>query len=469
MVFAVLRVASSLWLSFLAALLFLAALWPGTLAAADAGAEPPAALPTIAPVELPAAVEPPAGRAAVVLRIEIEGAISNVTAEFVAQALNEAEQRRAQALLIVLDTPGGLLEATRSIVHAILDAPLPVITYVAPAGARAASAGLFITMASHVAAMHPTSNIGAAHPVTAFGGDIQGTMAEKVANDTAAWARSLAQARGRNSAWSEQAVLQSSSITAAEAQAQKVVDLLAPDVARLLTAADGKTVAVRGEPWRVSTGGSEVALLEPSARQRLFAALANPGLIYLLLIAGALGLYVEFSSPGLIVPGLLGALCLGIVFGLQSLPMNSFGLLLLGAAAVLLIAEVYVTSFGILVLLGLGCLVLGSYMLFDVPGSSLRLSPLLIGGTTLTVAGLGAFFGYKVLRTARQGATSGTEAYVGRSAEVAQAIAPGQPGKVFFDGTYWNAVSTATLAAGQLCRIEAVEGLLLHVVPSNVA
>jgi membrane-bound serine protease (ClpP class) len=459
----VLRVAFSLWL------LLVAALWSGAAPAADPGAEPPPALPTIAPVALPAAVEPPQGRAAVVLRIQIEGAISNVTAEFVAQAVNEAEQRRAQALLIVIDTPGGLLEATRSIVQAILGAPLPVITYVAPAGARAASAGLFITMASHVAAMHPTSNIGAAHPVSAFGGDIQGTMAEKVANDTAAWVRSLAQARGRNSVWSEQAVLKSSSITAAEAQAQKVVDVLAPDVARLLAAADGKTVAVRGEPWRVSTAGSEVVLFAPSARQRLFAALANPGLVYLLLIAGALGLYVEFNSPGLIVPGLVGALCLGIVFGLQSLPMNSFGLLLLGAATVLLIAELYVTSFGVLALLGLGCLVLGSYMLFDVPGSSLRLSPFLIWGTAASVAAVGALFGYKVLRSARQGATSGTEAYVGRSAQVAQAIAPDKPGKVFFDGTYWNAVSSVAIAAGQSCRIESVEGLLLHVLPTNEA
>lgn len=458
-----LRIAFSLWL------LIVGALCSGAAVAADASEGTPAALPTIAPVELPVAVEPPEGRAAVVLRIEIEGAISNVTAEFVAQAVAEAEQRRAQALLIVMDTPGGLLEATRNIVHAILDAPLPVITYVAPAGARAASAGLFITMASHVAAMHPTSNIGAAHPVSAFGGDIEGTMAEKVANDTAAWVRSLAQARGRNSAWSEQAVLKSSSITAAEAHAEKVVDLLAPDVARLLAAADGRTVAMRGEPWRVSTAGTELVKLEPSARQRLFAALANPALIYLLLIAGALGLYVEFNSPGLIVPGLVGALCLGVVFGLQSLPLNSFGLLLLGAAAVLLIAELYVTSFGILAVLGLGCLVLGSYMLFDVPGSSLRLSPFLIWGTTATVAGFGAFFGYKVLRTMRQGATSGSEVYVGRPAEVVQAIAPGKPGKVFFDGTYWNAVSSSTLEVGQTCHIEAVEGLLLHVVPRTVA
>jgi membrane-bound serine protease (ClpP class) len=454
---------------FLVWLLVCSSLLPRSLAAAEADEAAPSALPTIAPVELPAQVAPPEGRAPIVLQVEIQGAISNITAEFLAQALAQAEERRAQALLVVMDTPGGLLEATRSIVQGILDAPLPVIVYVAPAGARAASAGLFVTLASHVAVMHPTSNIGAAHPVNACGGDIEGTMAEKVANDTAAWARSLAQARGRNSVWVEQAVLKSSSITAAEAEQEKVIDLLAPDVPRLLAAVDGKTVAVRGEPWRVTTRATDVIELEPSARQRLFAALANPGLIYLLLIAGALGLYVEFNSPGLIVPGLVGALCLGIVFGLQSLPMNSFGLLLLGAAAVLLIAELYLTSFGLLAVLGLGCLVLGSYMLFDVPGSSLRLSPFLIWGTTLAVACFGAFFGYKVLRTARQGATSGTEAYVGRSAEVAQEIAPGKPGKVFFDGSYWNAVSSATLSAGQPCRVAAVEGLLLHVVPAAEA
>jgi membrane-bound serine protease (ClpP class) len=456
------RVIFTLWL------LVCGALLPAVARAADAS-EPPTALPTIPPVELPANVPPPPDRTPTVLQIEIAGAISNVTAEFFSQALAEAEARHAQALLVVLDTPGGLLEATRNIVQAILDAPLPVITYVSPAGARAASAGVFITMASHLAAMHPTSNIGAAHPVNSFGGDIEGTMAEKVANDTAAWARSLAQARSRNASWAEQAVLKSSSITAAEAASEKVIDLLAPDVARLLAAADGKTVAVRSQPWRVTTAATDVVHFEPTARQRLFAALANPGLIYLLLIAGAFGLYVEFNSPGLIVPGLVGALCLGVVFGLQSLPMNSFGLLLLGAAAVLLIAELYVTSFGLLAVLGLGCLVLGSYMLFDVPGSSLRLNPVLIWGTTLTVAGFGAFFAYKVLRTARQGATTGAEVYVGRPAQVAQAIAPGVPGKVFFDGTYWNAVSTVPLSAGQPCRIEAVEGLLLHVVPTTDA
>jgi membrane-bound serine protease (ClpP class) len=418
----------------------------------------------IAPRELPKDVAPPVGRSASVLKIEVDGAISRVTAEFVAQAIREAEARRAQALILVLDTPGGLLDATRDIVRAILEAPLPVVTYVAPAGARAASAGLFLSLASHVAAMHPTSNLGAAHPVGAFGGDIEGTMAEKLENDTAAWARSLAQARGRNSTWAEQAVRQSLSLTAAEAESSRVVDLLAPDLGALLAAADGRVVAVRDQAWRVTTAGAAVETLEPSARQRLFSALADPGLIYLLLIAGALGLFIEWHSPGLIVPGLVGATCLVIVFGVQALPLNGFGLLLLGAAAALLIAELYITSFGVLAVLGLACLVLGSYLLFDVPGSDLRLSPVVIWSGALGVAGAGGFFGYKILRTTRQGASSGSEAYVGRVAEVVLAIAPGQPGRVFFDGTYWNAVSDSALASGAKCRVKSIEGLLLHVV-----
>lgn len=435
----------------------------------DAGA-PPApsatdALPSVPPVALPEHVDPPEGRRALVVRIALTGPITNVTAEFVAQAIARAERERAQALVVVLDTPGGVLEATRAIVQSILDAPLPVVTFVAPAGARAASAGLFVTLASHVAAMHPTSNIGAAHPVSAFGGDIEGALEQKIVSDTAAWARSLAQARGRNSAWAEQAVLASKSLTAQEAKLERVIDRLAPDLPSLLDAADGLIVAVQGQPWRVSTRGAERMDLELTARQKLYAALSNPVLVYLLLIAGAFGLYVELTSPGLIVPGLVGALCLALVFGLQSLPMNRFALLLMAAAAVLLIAEIYVTSFGILSVAGLTCLVLGSYMLFDVPGSAVRLSPIVIWSTTLAVAALGVLVAFKLVGTLRQGATSGTEAFIGRSASVTEAVGPGRTGKVFFDGTLWNATSTSAISAGQPCRVVAIEGLCLRVEP----
>jgi membrane-bound serine protease (ClpP class) len=425
----------------------------------------PPELPTLAPVALPSDVAPPEGRQNVVVEIEISGVITRQTEELLGAALDEAAARKAQALLVLLDTPGGVLDATRGMVRRILEAPLPVITFVSPAGARAASAGLFVVLASHVAAMHPTSNVGAAHPVTAMGGDIEGSMGDKVLNDTAAWARSLAQARGRNAQWAEQAVRESVSSTASEALANHVVDLLADGTAPLLAAADGKVVAVRETPWRVTTQGAERVRIEPTARQRLYAALANPVLVFLLLVVGALGLLVELSSPGLLLPGVVGVLALSVVFGLQVLPMNGFALLLLGVAALLFAAEVYVTSFGLLSVAGLACLAIGAYLLFDVPGSPLRLDLRVIGATVLGVSAVIAGVGFKLLQVRRQGATSGPEQFPGREARALEAIAAGGQGRVFFDGSLWNATSTRALARDQSCRVTAVEGLLLHVVP----
>jgi membrane-bound serine protease (ClpP class) len=422
-------------------------------------------VPAVPSPALDAATPPPVGRNPVVVQLEIDGGITQVTADLLEQALAEADRRKAQALVVSIDTPGGLLEATRRIVHAILVAPVPVIAYVAPAGARAASAGTFLVLASHVAAMHPVSSMGAAHPVGAFGSDIEGTMKDKVVNDTAAWARSLAQSRGRNSEWAERAVRESSSITASEALPLHAVDLLAGDLPSLLEQAEGKVVAVQGSAWRVSTGGTEAVRFEPSFRQSLLAVLAHPAILYLLLLAGALGLYVEFTHPGLILPGLFGVLCLGIVFGLQVLPMNGVGLLLIGAAALLFIAEIYVTSLGLLTVAGLACLIGGSYLLFDVPGSPFRLHPLLIWGTAFVFAGSALGVGYLLLRVRRQGATSGPEAWIGAEARVVIEIPAGGRGKIFFDGAYWDATSSERLEPGAPCRVDAVHGLLVSVSP----
>jgi membrane-bound serine protease (ClpP class) len=415
--------------------------------------------------EVPSSGAPAEGRQNVVIELDLSGAITEQTEELFAMALGEAEARRAQALLLVLDTPGGALDATRGIVRRILGAPLPVITFVAPAGARAASAGLFVVLASHVAAMRPASNIGASHPVGAFGGDIEGNMGAKVLNDTAAWARSLAEARGRNAPWAEQAVRESVSATASEAHASHTIDLLADDARQLLSAADGRVVSVRDLPWRVATRGADLVRVEPTARQRLYAALANPVLVYLLLIVGALGLFVELASPGLILPGAVGVLSLAVVFGFQILPMNGFALLLLGVAALLFVAEVYVTSFGLLSAAALVCLAIGSYLLFDVPGSSLRLDLRVIGATLLAALLIIVGFGYKLIQIRRQGATSGPERFPGRVARVAESIVAGGRGRVFFDGSLWNATSHVALERGEACQVTAVEGLLLHVAP----
>jgi len=222
---------------------------------------------------------------------------------------------------------------------------------------------------------------------------------------------------------------------------------------------------VQHQPWRLATQGTPLLRIEPSARQRLYMTLANPVLVYLLLIAGVLGLFIESTSPGLIVPGVFGVLCLGVVFGLQVLPMNGFGLLLLGVAALLFIAEVYVTSFGLLAAAGLVCLAVGSYLLFDVPGSSLRLDARVIGATVAFAALVALGFGYKLLQVKRQGVTSGPETWLGREARVTEPIPAGGQGRVFFDGTLWTATSPVSLARDQRCSVTHVEGLLLHVMP----
>jgi membrane-bound serine protease (ClpP class) len=418
---------------------------------------------------LPADTPPPTGRAPVVVRADIRGTITQVSDDIVREALALAAQQRAQALLLVMDTPGGVLDATRSIVQRILSAPVPVIVFISPAGARAGSAGVFLALAAHVTLMQPTSNIGAAHPVAAFGQDIKGDIGKKIVNDTAAWARSLAEARGRNEQWAEKAVRESVSLTATEAVAQHVVDGTALDVSDALAKADGRVVEVADKPWRVTTRGARVVRFELGFSERLYEALSSPGLVYLLLLLGLLGLYIEFQHPGLIVPGVLGAAALGVVIGVQMLPLNGFGLLLIGLAGVLFFAEVYVTSFGLLGAAGVACLVAGSYLLFDVPGSAVRLSTWTIWSVALTLSATLLFIGYKLVAIKRQGATSGSETLIGMAAEVVEAIRPDVPGKVFFGGTLWTATAASALERGERCRVVSRSGLTVRVAPLEPA
>lgn len=407
----------------------------------------------------------PKGRNRVVVRADIRGAITRAGDDIVRDAMALAVERRAQALLLVMDTPGGVLESTRTIVQRVLAAPLPVIVYIAPAGARAGSAGVFIALAAQVTMMHPTSNIGAAHPVAPFGGDIKGEMGKKVVNDTAAWARSLAQTRGRNEQWAERAVRESVSLTAAEAVQQHVADGVARDIVELLSKVDGRVVEVDEKAWKTTTLGARVVEFEPGVAEYLYEALSNPALVYLLLLLGLLGLYIEFQHPGLIVPGMLGATALGIVLGVQVLPLNGFGLLLVGLAAVLFFAEVYVTSFGLLGGAGVVCLVAGSYLLFDVSGSTVRLSGWTIWSVALTLSATLLLIGYKLVAIKHQGATSGSDAMIGKTAEVIEPIEPGAAGKVFLDGSIWTATATRAFGRGERCRVVGRSGLTVQVDP----
>ncbi|MBN1607459.1 MAG: ATP-dependent Clp protease proteolytic subunit [Polyangiaceae bacterium] len=437
--------------------------------ATDAGTsnvvEPDAAEAPKARRPLPVDTPPPRGRAPVVVRADIRETITQVSDDIIRDALALAVRERAQALLLVMDTPGGVLDATRSIVRRMLSAPVPVILFIAPAGAHAGSAGVFLSLAAHVTLMQPTSNIGAAHPVAPFGQDIKGDVGKKVVNDTAAWAKSLAETRGRNVQWAEKAVRESVSLTATEAVAQHVVDGTALDVADALRKADGRVVEVADRPWKVTTRGARVVQFELGFAEHLYEALSSPGLVYLLLLVGLLGLYIEFQHPGLIVPGVLGATALGIVIGVQMLPLNSFGLLLIGLAAVLFFAEVYVTSFGLLGAAGVACLIAGSYLLFDVPGSAVRLGGWTIWSVALTLSASLLWIGYKLVAIKRQGATSGSEFLIGQVAQVVEAIRPDAAGKVFFDGTLWTATAASALERGVRCRVVGRSGLTVRVAP----
>ena len=403
-----------------------------------------------------------------VITVELVGGITTVAAEFLQEAIEHAQEKKAQALIIRLDTPGGLLSATREIVAGFLKSDLPIVVWVGESGARAGSAGVFITMAAHVAAMAPGTNIGAAHPVSAFGKDIEGDMAKKVTNDTVAWARSIAQMRGRNADWAADAVAESASIPEKEALEKNVVDLIARNEDMLVRALHGRVVKLPDRQVSLSTESVVVMPYEMSARQKLVQFLANPNLAYILLLVGLFGLFLEFKAPGLMVPGVVGATCLALVLGVQVMPVNWLGALLMAAAAVCLVAEIFVPSFGILTAVGMTCLVLGSYLLFDVPESDFRVEPMLIWAGALGFASLAIVIGSLLMRSMRAPASTGKESMVGEVGELVWPIVGDEPGRVDLRGTTWRAVAQHNLAEGQVVRVASVEGITLNVVPEEM-
>ncbi|MEE9436617.1 MAG: nodulation protein NfeD, partial [Candidatus Adiutricales bacterium] len=300
--------------------------------------------------------------------MRLEGIISPATAGFLETSIEKAHEAGAQALLIEIDTPGGLAQSMRTMVKAILNAPLPIIIYVYPPGAQAASAGVMITMAADVAAMAPGTNIGAAHPVTAEGKDIQGEMAKKVVNDMVALIQGIATERGRNIEWAKKAVTESVSATAAEAVEIKVVDMMATGRTDLLKKVDGRRIKREGLDVTLRTADIEVVEIEESLRDRILKTLANPNIAYILMMLGLAGLYFELSNPGAILPGVLGGLFLILAFyAFQTLPVNFAGVLLIILGIIFFILEMKVTSYGMLSLGGLLSLTLGSLMLFKSP------------------------------------------------------------------------------------------------------
>jgi membrane-bound serine protease (ClpP class) len=392
------------------------------------------------------------------------GSINPGLAEFIVDGIHTAEKDKALALVIELDTPGGLDSSMRAINQAIINAKVPVIVYVYPKGARAASAGMFITMAADVAAMAPGTNIGAAHPVSVGMGKMDKVMGEKVVNDMAAYARSLATERGRNADWAEKAVRQSVSIDAKQAQKLKVVDLLADDLEDLLAQVNGREVRVDKEKVTLKTLGVPVKTLSESLRTRILKHIADPNIAFILMLIGMAGLYFELAHPGAVLPGVVGALSLLLAFyAFQTLPVNFIGLLLILLAFILFFLEIYITSYGLLSVGGIVSLLLGSLMLFQqgeagmgIAWSVLIPAVLVISLFFLTVAGL-------VVRSQMRRTLTGDAGMVGEQGEAYTDLKP--EGQVFVRGEYWQAVSDKPLVAGDAVEVVKVVGLKLYVRP----
>lgn len=405
-------------------------------------------------------------QAATVRWLTIDGAIGPVSNEMVESALELARQENAEALIIELDTPGGLLKTTRIMCKSILASPVPVIVYVAPSGARAGSAGVFITLASHVAAMAPGTNIGAAHPVGlgGFGSsqDTSGVMEGKVTNDAAAFARTLAEQRGRNAEWAELAVRESKSITEYEALELGVIELIAPSADSLLTLLHGRIVSVDGRQDTLDTSGAIVAETPMSLRLRILDFIADPNIAYILLLLGIYGLFFELYNPGAIFPGVVGAMSLVLAFfSLQLLPISWAGLALIVLAIILFVLEIKITSYGLLSIAGVLSMVLGSLMLFQ-PG----LTGLTIGlGVVIPAAILtAAFFLFVVgmgLRAQARKVVTGAEGLIGEIAVVTTPLA--LEGKVSVHGEIWSAQGDVALPIGARVKVTRVDGMLLTV------
>jgi len=414
-------------------------------------AAPAAAAPTPAPVAT----------------VVVDGVISPVTLRLVESALAHAKAGGAQALVIQLDTPGGLERSMRAICQRLLNAEIPVVVWVGPTGARAASAGVFITMAAHVAAMAPATNIGAAHPV-AVGGSIDKESMRKIENDAAAFIRTIAVERGRNADWGEKAVRQSVSVTEREAVRLKVVDFVADSIPDLLSKLDGRTVKTSRGPVTLATRQAVAKPIEIGFRDRVLAIITDPNVAYVLMMLGTLGLIFELSTPGAILPGVIGGISLILAFfAFQSLPINFAGLLLVLFAIVLFIAEVTVTSHGVLAIGGIVSMALGSLMLYDAPEVGFRVSWRVMAPTVALTAGFFLFALTLGVRAFRRRPLLGVSGLVGQSGVARGALEP--EGQVSVHGEIWRAVADRPLADGTRVTVVDVQGLTLKVVGSDAA
>lgn len=401
--------------------------------------------------------------------ITIAGVINPVSAEFILKSLERAEEEKARCLVIMIDTPGGLMEAMRDIVKGIMGADVPVVVYVAPSGARAASAGVFITMAAHIAIMAPGTNIGAAHPlmmgsVPGMPNDTTGTLMDKVTNDAIAYLQSIAEKRGRNVEWAREAVLNSKSITAQKALTLGVIDTVAEGLTEVLRYIDGKKIDVTSGPVVIATRGADVRIIEKGLRYRVLDRISDPNIAYILLLLGIYGIFFELSNPGAIFPGVLGAISLILAFfSFQMLPVNYAGLALMAISIVLFILEIKITSYGLLSIGGVITLLLGSLMLFESADPLMRVSWKVIIPTVIFTA---LFFLFAVgfaIKAQRKPTLTGVPGMVGLTGECVTDIDP--KGQVVVQGEIWQAVSDRKIPTGTSIRVKSITGMVLFVEP----
>ena len=394
--------------------------------------------------------------------IEVDGIINPATAKFITQSIDQATENGAQCLIIQLDTPGGLMESMRIIVKKILTSSIPVIVYVSPSGGRAASAGVFITMAAHVAVMAPGTHIGAAHPVSLGEGKESKTMSEKIVNDTVSYIKTIAKTRGRNMDWGERAVRKSVSITEEEAVKSNVVDFISPDIQDLLTKIDGKVIKFDGVTRTLLTKGVKPRSLEMGWRYRLLDIISNPSIAYILLMLGIYGIFFELSNPGSILPGVVGGIFLILAFyALQMLPISFAGLALILFAIILFIAEIKVVSHGLLSVGGVISLFLGSMMLIENPTEYMRISLSVIIPAVLVSAAFFIFAVTMAIRARLAKPTTGMEGLLGERGTATTEISP--EGKVFIHGEFWDGISDQNIAKGEKVEVIGVVNLKLKV------
>lgn len=393
-----------------------------------------------------------------------DGIINPVAAEYVHDALASATETNAQALIVRLNTPGGLDTSMRLIIQDITGSAIPVIVYVSPSSGRAASAGVFITMAAHVAAMAPGTNIGAAHPVAMGGGEPDKTMKEKLENDSAAYLKSIAQQRGRNASWAEDAVRKSLSVTEGEALKLNVVDLVAENLPALLKQLDGRSITLQSGPTVLHTANATVRDFPMGLRLEFLKTLSDPNIAYLLMTLGTIGLIAELYNPGAILPGVVGAISLILAFySFQSLPINYAGVLLFLLGMVFFILEANITSYGVLGIGGAVSMLLGSVMLIKTDVDFLQISWSVILPVVAFTTAFSLFMVGMGLRAMRQPPKTGREEMIGLVGLAKTALAP--RGQLAIHGELWEAVSDYPVQAGEAAEVTGVEGLRLLVKP----